>query len=115
MRAIYVTPEQLDAVHCVIVREDVVHIPELAILACVSPRIARAAVRELVLNGYPIITLNDGYRLAKSADELRAEAASLRHRAEEISHRARALDRCANKIEGNFGSWPPLFPVSAVA
>jgi hypothetical protein len=102
VRAIRVTPEQLDAVRCVIVRADVVHIPELAARARVSPRIARAAVRELVLKGYPIITLNDGYRLAESASELRVEAASLRHRATEIMARAVRLDRTAAAMDGHY-------------
>jgi hypothetical protein len=88
-----VTPEQLLAVREVIRHAAFsVHIPNLAYLARVSPRIARAAVRDLVLLGEPIVTLNNGYRLADSPLELRQEAASLRHRAAEILARAAALD-----------------------
>ena len=92
-----VTLEEIDAVRVVLKaagREGAaIHRNDLAIYARVPDRIAREAVRRLVLEGEPVISLNAGYRYTDDREELGAEVRSLKHRASEILARANALER----------------------
>lgn len=92
-----VTADELDAVRRVLKaagREGAaVHRAELAVFARVPERIAREAVRRLVMDGEPIVTLTDGYRFSNDPAVLGAEVRSLKHRAAEILKRATALER----------------------
>ncbi len=92
-----ITPEELDAVRAVLKAAGkegtAVHRGELAVYARVPERIAREAVRRLVMEGEPVVSLNDGYRYTDDRDTLDAEIRSLKHRAAEILARANALER----------------------
>lgn len=57
-------------------------------------RVVRECVRQLVLAGHPVVSLNDGgYHLATSAEEIRAEASIFRSREARERERAAALER----------------------
>lgn len=80
-------------------RDNAITYGELADRLNVPRRSVEKAVREMRLNGIPIVTGNDGAWVATSPQEAREAAERLRSRGIHIYEAAAALDRWADVAE----------------